>query len=103
MQYHLYDIKAALNRNHWEVVSELPGNDYEVSAVWQIARPNGSNLLHIEFQGLDDMKTLPIDRAYGIKIREAPDIGVYFSRPSRSWITELEQFISKLEQYANNQ
>lgn len=101
MQYHLHDIKTALNDNHWKVIDELPGNDYDIAAVWQIARPNGLNILHIEFEGLDDMKTLPIERAYAIKIREAPDIGAYFSRPSRSWITELEQFMSKLEKYAH--
>ena len=99
---HLSDIKAALERSHWRVVDELPGNDYNISAVWRIARPDGSDILHLEFEGLDDMETRPIERAYGIKVREAPSVAAYLARLSRTWSAELDQFIINLERWAHN-
>jgi hypothetical protein len=99
---HLIDIKTALERRHWHVVEELPGNDYNVSAVWRIARPDGSDIFHLEFEGLDDLETRPVERAYGIKVREAPDVGAYLARLSRTWPMELDQFINSLEQWAHS-
>ena len=96
---HLADIRSTLERNHWQVIEELPGNDYDVSAVWKIARPDGSNVFHLEFEGLDDMSTLPIEQAYAIKVREAPEVSVYFGRASRSWPEALEEFFNMLKQY----
>jgi hypothetical protein len=99
---HLSDIRSALERSHWRVVDELPGNDYNISAVWKVARPDGTSVFHLEFEGLDDLNTFPIERAYGIKVREEPSVGAYLARPSRTWPEELEQFISSLERWAHN-
>lgn len=99
---HLNDIKAALERSHWRVVDELPGNDRNISAVWRIARPDGSDFLHLEFEGLDDMETRPIERAYGVRVREAPAIAAYLARQFRTWPTELSQFIGNLERWVHN-
>jgi hypothetical protein len=99
---HLSGIKSALERSQWRVIDELPGNDHFISAVWRIARPDGSGIFHLEFEGMDDLDTLPIERAYGIRVREAPEIGAYFARPSRTWPVKLEQFINNLEQWAHN-
>jgi hypothetical protein len=96
---HLSDIRSALERNHWRVIEELPGNDYDVSAAWKIARPNGSSACHLEFEGLDDMKTLPIERAYAIRVREAPEVIAYLARESRSWPEALAKFIDALARH----
>lgn len=97
---HLRDLKAALQRSHWCIVEELPGNDSNISAVWRIARPDGSHMFHLEFGGVDELEVRPIEKAYGITVREAPAIRAYFARAGRTWPSELEQLIEKLEQWA---
>lgn len=99
---HLKELRSALECNHWRVVAELPGNDQVVSAVWRIARPDGSCPVHVEFEGLSEMEVLPIDKAYGVNVREVPEVKAYFARPSRTWPSELGQFISRLERWAHN-
>jgi hypothetical protein len=67
-----------------------------------VARPDGSNVLHLEFGGVDELEVRPIEKAYGITLREAREIGAYFARVERTWPVELEQFVSKLEQWSHN-
>jgi hypothetical protein len=93
---HLDAFRKVLESSSWVVESESDGNDYETSGVWRIARSNGEHSMHIEFEGLDDLNTFPIQRSYGCRIREQPDISLYFSRISRSWNDNLEQFIQEL-------
>jgi hypothetical protein len=99
---HLSDIRSALERSHWRVVDELPGDHHSISAIWVVARPDGSSAFHLNFMGLGDLETLPIERAYAINVREAPGVGAYLARLSRTWPAELEQFVTKLEQWAHN-
>ena len=99
---HLQELKSALERSHWRVVAELPGNDRSISAVWRISRPNGSCPVHVEFAGLSEMEVLPIDEAYGVSVHEAPEVKAYFARKSRTWPSELGQFITGLERWAHN-
>ena len=99
MSSHLSDLRMALQRSHW-CITEMPGNDSNISAVWRVARPNGSQVFHLEFGGIDGLEVRPIEKAYGITVREAPTIGAYFARVERSWPTELEQFLARLEQWA---
>jgi hypothetical protein len=98
--WHLDELRAALEKRGWSCV-ELPGNDYEVSATWQLSRPRDARVLHIDFDGLDDMKTLPLEHSYGCNLREAAerDRGLYFRRQrSRElWERELRAFIDSLE------
>ena len=79
-EWHLQDLRNQLQREHWHLVAELSGNDYDISGVWQVSRPNGSSVAHLEFEGLDDMQTLPLDRAFACRIREAPGISLYFRK-----------------------
>lgn len=97
---HLTDLRAALERNHWAVVAELPGNDVGISAVWRVARPDGSHSFHLEFEGADDLRVRPIEEAYGINVREAREIGAYFARIGRTWPSELQRFVDRLNQWA---
>lgn len=93
---HLEQLRNTLEKNHWKVCGELPGNDYEISALWKISRPDGSARLTIAFQGLDDMDTLPVEKSYGCWVLEKPTISAYFSRKNRSWPSELERFVRDL-------
>ena len=93
-QVHLDDSRNALERSNWLVVEELPGDDYRISATWIVQRPDGSDSFHIDFCGLDDMNTLPIEQAYACKVREKSEIGVYFARKGKSWPEELTKFIA---------
>ena len=95
---HLKQLKKDLENHHWKIISEEGGNDYDISAVWIVARPDGSNQLHLEFEGLDDLKTLPIEKSYACHVREASDISVYFGKISKSWPKELSEFINKINQ-----
>jgi len=57
----------------------------------------------LEFDGTDlpfGLETLPIERAYGCAVREAPDISLYFARIGRTWGEELESFLEGLEAWA---
>lgn len=93
---HLDALRKALEDSSWVVETESDGNDHDVSGVWRIARPNGEHTKHIEFEGLDDLSTLPLERSYGCRIREQPHISLYFSRIGRSWSDNLAQFIQRL-------
>ncbi len=95
--HHLRDLRNLLESHHWVVAAELPGDDYRVSGVWRITRPDGTNPLHIEFEGLDDMETLPIEKAYACEIAELPEVSLYFGRVGRSWPADVRSFIEQLE------
>ena len=90
---HLELLRNALERSKWLVVNELPGNDYDISAYWEVARPNGIPKFTIAFLGIDDLKTLPIEKAYGCHVVGRENIGCYFGRVNKSYKEELDNFI----------
>lgn len=93
----LKNLRNALEKNHWRINQELPGDDYHISGYWEISRPNGDSKFVIEFEGLDDMETLPMNKAYGFRLSEHPNIGAYMgSRKTKSWPKELNSFIGLL-------
>lgn len=94
---HLKQLRNLLERCHWRIVAESPGDGYWYSGVWEIERPDGSNSLSLVFNGFDDMQTLPMERSYGCEIKEHPEIGLYFSKINRSWKTNLSEFADKLK------
>ena len=95
-----YVARKILENSHWVIASEFEGNEYDVSGVWQVSRPDGANKMHIEFEGLDDMNTLPVEESYGCRVKEAPNINLHFSRVGRSWSKELTKFINELNDVA---
>jgi hypothetical protein len=66
-EVHLDNLRNALEKSHWVVTLELDGNDYDISAIWVVSRPDGTAIRNIEFEGLDDMETLPIEKSYGCR------------------------------------
>ncbi len=95
-QKHLDDLRKALERKHWVVSKELEGNGYDVTGSWEVSRPDESTAFHIDFEGLDDLETLPINKAFGCRVRERTDVAAYFARVTRSWPAELASFIGEL-------
>jgi hypothetical protein len=95
-QWHLDELRDALNQKGWDVTAELSGNDYDISGSWQIQRSTRRSPLHIDFSGLDDMLTLPVERAFGCHLRERINVSLYFSR-QQTWDTALRTFISELD------
>ena len=93
---HLKQLRNALESSHWKIHEELPGNDYKISAYWKISRLDNSSLMTIAFDGLDDMNTLPVEKAYACWLVGCPEIGVYFFKISKSWPNELANIIEQL-------
>ena len=91
-------LRNALETNHQVLISEKQGNDYDVSAIWVISRPDGKTKLHIEFDGLDDMKTLSIEESFGCSVREIPNLDLYFARINRTWDEALLKFVDDLNE-----
>jgi hypothetical protein len=91
--WHLRELERELARRGWRIEAVLPGDDYRVSASWKITRGDAEHFL--DFQGLDDLETLPLDEAYGVDIR-GREGGLYFGKrpsethPSRHWPEELQ-------------
>ncbi len=103
-EWHLNDLENALGRTGWRVKAELPGNDYNISVTWEIVR-GPSEKRFIDFSGLDDMETLPIEQSYGCSVRERQECDLYFGRMGEKnseqrneWQLALSKFVSALGQ-----
>jgi len=99
--WHLREIEERLMKRGWRVAAIHDGDGYRISASWEIER--GESRLFLDFQGLDDLQTLPIERAYAVKVRSHPecDLGLgkkpTEARPNRMWEEELAAFVASLE------
>mgnify|MGYP001198211245 FL=1 len=102
-EWHLIDLRNALQRKKWQVFTCLKGNDYDGSGIWQIQRPDGTEKRHIEFDGLDDMETLSLEASYGCKVRELPGCKLYFHRKGSAWKQQLVEFVDRLSQLSDGQ
>jgi hypothetical protein len=98
-QWHLNDLRASFERYGWRVVAELPGDDYKISGSWELLRGGNVSVLIIDFEGIDDMSTLPINEAYACRIRGS-EHSLYFGRRGSSgsaardrWRGELASFV----------
>jgi hypothetical protein len=102
-QWHLDELRAALERRGWRLTAELPGNDRDISATWTLSRSGGKTTeLLLDFDGLDDMKTLPISESYACAARGTGK-SLYFRRrgekgtPTRErWREELGAFVAEI-------
>jgi len=98
-RWHLNDLRASLEQYGWRVVAELPGDDYRISGSWELHRGNSTSVVIIDFEGIDDMRTLPIQEAYACRIRGS-EHSLYFGRRGRSgsaargrWRAALASFV----------
>ncbi len=102
-EWHLKDLQTALACAGWRVEAELPGNDYNISGTWKVTRGKSEEIF-IDFDGLDDMATLPIEQSYGCGVRGRPAPKLYFGRMGAKgsdqrtgWQSVLRKFVSELE------
>ena len=96
--FHLSDLRSILDSNKWNIVDEADGNDYNISAIWKIARIDGRCVQHLQFDGLNELGCLPVQESYGCTVMESPKISLYFSRKHRNWKDDLLEFMEKLNQ-----
>ena len=103
-EWHLREIRNALEARGWRIVAEHPGDDYRVSATWEIERSTKRPRVFIDFDGLDDLAALPLEQSYGCDIRGHDSPGLYFGRKGKrgsirrqNWQTNLKQFLNELD------
>jgi len=101
---HLQSLEEALLRRGWRVLAVHPGDDYRISATWEIQRSSTQPSRFIDFDGLDDTRCLSLDESYGCNIRgqSAGDEAarLYFRRPNKNralWDQDLAAFVVALE------
>ena len=102
-QWHLDELRAALERRGWRVTIDLPGNDYDISATWRLVRSGQQPIeVFLEFDGLDDLNTLPVTESYACSVRGTRQ-SLYFRRrgdndpPARErWMIELAEFAASV-------
>jgi hypothetical protein len=101
---HLRDLEEALLRKGWRIIAVHPGDDYRISATWEIRRSNSQPSEFIDFDGLDDMDCLPLEQSYGCDIRgrSARDeaASLYFRKPNKSralWEQDVAAFVRALD------
>lgn len=107
-QWHLDELRAALERRGWRFAREMPGDDYRISGSWAFERSGaGPREIIIDFHGLDDMITLPMDEAYACYIRASRESLYFRRRVNRNptararWSKELAAFVDSLDGHAN--
>ena len=97
-RWHLDELRAALELKGWNIAA-LEGDDYRVSGSWQLRRSNDPRTVVVDFEGLDDLKTLPLEQSYACRVRGTTN-SLYFGRRGKSgsssrdrWKTELRLFV----------
>ena len=54
-------------------------------------------LLTLGFEGMDDLKVLPIEKSYACFVSEKPSVSLYFSKNNpKIWKKNLEEFVLNL-------
>ena len=99
-EWYLDDLRTALRKRGWSI-SELAGDGYRTSASWELKRSRDNRAPVIDFDELDDMRTLPIEKSYSCRWRGTPK-ELYFSRRDTSqrpstWKQDLSNFVMSLE------
>jgi hypothetical protein len=97
---HLLALEEALARKGWRVIAIHPGNNYDISATWEILRSTSAASVLIDFEGIDDEGVLlPLEDCYACQVR-GRRAGLYFRRVNKSrqlWEKELAEFIHSLD------
>lgn len=101
--WHLSELRTAIERVGWRFVREHASDDLYISGSWEFQRDSSEPNLFIDFAGIDDLRTLPMNESYGCRVRGAGGTGLYFSRKGVSgtkrrdtWRDELAEFVEGL-------
>ena len=101
MEYHLNDLRKALENKRWVLTDVLEGNGYDMSGVWQLERYGKK--IEIRFDGQDDLEVLPMEKAFGCSAAPYLGVSLYFAPKNKSWEKLLHVFISKIERLSTNE
>lgn len=101
-EWHLNELRNAIERLGWRFVEEHSSNNVYVAASWEFKRSD--KVLWIDFEGIDDLRTLPIEESYGCRARNRPNHGLYFRRKGSGasasreiWLSDLKAFVASLD------
>lgn len=99
---HLRALEEALARKGWRILAVHPGDDYQISATWEIQRSSNEPSLFIDFDGLggEGDFCLPLEESYGCQVRGRKSASLYFRPVNRSrklWEQELAEFVRSLD------
>jgi len=103
-EWHLTDLRSALERRGWRFCGELPGDGRAISATWTFERSGrGPNELRVDFEGLDESRVLPLNESYACRACGTGQ-SLYFRRrgdndpPARErWVSELSSFVNDID------
>ena len=103
-QWHLQELRVALEQRGWRLISEQPGDDNSISAYWHLQRSVNEPTLVIGFEGQGQTDCLPLSKSYGCFVVGEENIKLYFKRRSQEnkerhqqWQEELQKFIGQME------
>ena len=97
--WHLRDIRNALEQRGWQLATEEEGDDVRVSGTWLIRRDVE---VRIDFDGLDERVCLPMEQSYGCSVRGS-GLSLYFRRYGSDaasharWTSDLSAFAKSLD------
>ena len=94
-EWHLKDLRNALESRGWRIVNELPSRHLYISGTWEIERDG--KRLSIDFNGIDDLNTLPMEKSYGCGVEGK----IKGSERAKTWKNELEKFVRGLDNFAD--
>lgn len=100
-RWHLDELRSTLERKGWRVVNELPGDEYRISGTWELQRSSDPRSLFIDFDGLDDLNTLPLDESYACRVR-GTDHSLYFGRRGETGSTARTRWRDELSSFVNS-
>lgn len=103
-EWHLRELRDALEQRGWRLIAELPSDKHNVSAYWQLQRSSKKPAVVIAFDGLDESKVLPLFESYGCYVVGQERLILYFKKRSldsterhRVWQQELHDFVTQLD------
>ena len=99
---HLSELETALEQKGWRLISREKGDGYRVSGVWRVQRSARVPPTEILFAGLDDMRTLPVERAYACEVKDHKDISLYFGS-MKEFRKALPAFVHSLDALETNE
>jgi hypothetical protein len=93
---HLRELQQALEQRGWTLVSEEGGDGYRTSGVWRIQRSTRAGIIELHFEGLDDLKVLPITKSYGCHAKGSENTSLYFGS-MKEFRKVLPTFLSAMD------
>jgi hypothetical protein len=104
-EWHLTELRNELEKKGWRIIAEHPSPNLYISGSWEVQRNPSMASIFIDFEGIDDLNTLPMNESYGCNIRNHEPSGLYFSKRGEKsdsnkrkiWKSNLTDFVKQLD------